>query len=150
MENQSCFDDLDFEAQGKEFTQHERFGSFVNLLCDPDLFLETPIPSDVLKLDPEDIPIFDPPKIIKNDKEPVEEPVKPAVIQPKSEPEKLSFEERKKKVEKYLEKRRKRPWHKKFDYNGRRRVAKQRLRIKGRFISKEQAQSLGLDKSQTF
>ncbi|CAG9316620.1 unnamed protein product [Blepharisma stoltei] len=157
MEYQSYFDDWEFENQCKGFTQHEQFGSFVNLLCDMDQYLESSIPSDILKLDPEDIPICDPVKIVQTDTKPSENDTKSSetavkldITQIPPKAERLSLQQRKEKVEKFLAKRRKRPWHKKFDYSGRRRVAEKRLRIKGRFISKEQAKVLGLDKIQPF
>eukprot|EP01017_Pseudomicrothorax_dubius_P049939 TRINITY_DN9365_c0_g1_i2.p1 TRINITY_DN9365_c0_g1~~TRINITY_DN9365_c0_g1_i2.p1 ORF type:complete len:308 (+),score=73.62 TRINITY_DN9365_c0_g1_i2:64-987(+) len=51
----------------------------------------------------------------------------------------LTVEERKIKVEKYLQKRKHRSWNKKISYDCRKRVAESRLRIKGRFVTKEQA-----------
>ena len=49
------------------------------------------------------------------------------------------------KVERYLEKRRKKTWDKKICYNCRQKVAEERLRIKGKFIKKRRAmQILGL------
>lgn len=54
----------------------------------------------------------------------------------------ISTEERRKKIERYLEKRRKRTWGKKICYDCRKRVADHRLRVKGRFVTKEQAVTL--------
>lgn len=54
----------------------------------------------------------------------------------------ISAEERRKKIERYLEKRRKRTWGKKIVYDCRKRVADHRLRVKGRFVTKQQAVSL--------
>lgn len=51
----------------------------------------------------------------------------------------LTVTERRAKVEKYLEKRKKRTWCRKINYDCRRRVADNRLRIKGRFVTREQA-----------
>lgn len=51
----------------------------------------------------------------------------------------LTVEERRIKIEKYLQKRKKRTWSKKISYDCRKRVADSRLRIKGRFVTKEQA-----------
>ena len=51
----------------------------------------------------------------------------------------LTIEERKIKIEKYLQKRKKRTWNKKISYDCRKKVADSRLRIKGRFVTKEQA-----------
>lgn len=55
---------------------------------------------------------------------------------------KVKYTERQLKIQKYLEKKRKRTWHKKISYSCRKKVADQRLRVKGRFISKKQADSL--------
>eukprot|EP01017_Pseudomicrothorax_dubius_P043150 TRINITY_DN7134_c0_g5_i1.p1 TRINITY_DN7134_c0_g5~~TRINITY_DN7134_c0_g5_i1.p1 ORF type:complete len:386 (-),score=85.47 TRINITY_DN7134_c0_g5_i1:161-1318(-) len=54
----------------------------------------------------------------------------------------LSLEERRAKVEKYLLKRKQRTWNKKISYDCRKRVADSRLRIKGRFVTREQAISM--------
>lgn len=51
----------------------------------------------------------------------------------------LTVEERRIKVEKYFEKRKKRTWSKKINYDCRKRVADSRLRFKGRFVTKSQA-----------
>ena len=51
----------------------------------------------------------------------------------------LTVEERREKIEKYLQKRKKRTWNKKISYDCRKKVADSRLRIKGRFVTKEQA-----------
>ena len=51
----------------------------------------------------------------------------------------LTISERKNKVQKYLEKRKRRIWKKKVSYDCRKKVADKRLRIKGRFVTKEQA-----------
>lgn len=50
----------------------------------------------------------------------------------------LSVEERKAKVEKYLEKRKQKSWDKKTNYQSRKKVANNRLRVKGRFVTKDQ------------
>mmetsp|Transcript_31773 Transcript_31773/g.31486 ORF Transcript_31773/g.31486 Transcript_31773/m.31486 type:complete len:213 (+) Transcript_31773:21-659(+) len=58
----------------------------------------------------------------------------------------LTLEERKLKIEKYLEKRKKRTFSKRIAYACRKRVADSRIRIKGRFVTKEQAIAiLGID-----
>jgi len=54
----------------------------------------------------------------------------------------LSLSERKKKIDRYLEKRQKRIWEKKIAYDCRKKVADKRLRIKGRFVTREQALNL--------
>jgi len=52
---------------------------------------------------------------------------------------KLTIEERQRKIERYRAKRSLRVWEKRINYNCRKQVADKRLRIKGRFISKEEA-----------
>lgn len=47
----------------------------------------------------------------------------------------LTIQERLRKIERYLEKKKKRTWVKKIHYNCRKRVADKRLRIKGRFVT---------------
>jgi hypothetical protein len=54
----------------------------------------------------------------------------------------ITLQERQQKIKKYLEKRRKRRFSKRIHYDCRKRVADQRIRIKGRFITKEQAYAL--------
>ena len=54
----------------------------------------------------------------------------------------ITLQERQQKIKKYLEKRRKRRFNKRIHYDCRKRVADQRIRIKGRFITKEQAYAL--------
>jgi len=51
----------------------------------------------------------------------------------------LTLAERRIKIEKYLQKRKKRTWSRKINYDCRKRVADGRLRIKGRFVTREQA-----------
>jgi hypothetical protein len=51
----------------------------------------------------------------------------------------ISWLERKLKVDKYIQKKRKRVWKKKINYDCRKRVADNRLRVKGRFATKKQA-----------
>lgn len=60
----------------------------------------------------------------------------------------LTAEERAQKILKYLEKKKMRRWSKKVSYDCRKRVADNRLRIKGRFVTKEQAIAiLGIEHS---
>ncbi len=54
----------------------------------------------------------------------------------------LTFEERQRKIDRYRTKRNTRVWTKKISYTCRKRVADQRLRIKGRFVSKTDAKLL--------
>ena len=51
----------------------------------------------------------------------------------------LSFEKRRLKLLKYMEKKKKRVWKKKVNYDCRKKVADGRLRIKGKFVTFEQA-----------
>ena len=51
----------------------------------------------------------------------------------------LSPLQRQAKINKYLEKKKTRTWHKKIHYTCRKKVADQRIRIKGRFVTKQQA-----------
>ena len=76
-------------------------------------------------------------------------PVNPPVeIKPHAEslPEKkigtLTVTERREKILKYLEKRKRRIWKKKISYDCRKKVADKRLRIKGRFVTREQAYAI--------
>jgi hypothetical protein len=54
----------------------------------------------------------------------------------------LSVEERHAKVSRYLERRKRRCFSKKVSYDCRKKVADNRVRVKGRFISKQHAESL--------
>jgi hypothetical protein len=54
----------------------------------------------------------------------------------------ITLEERQKKVYRYIEKKRRRHYAKKVGYECRKRVADNRIRVKGRFISKEEAAKL--------
>lgn len=52
---------------------------------------------------------------------------------------KLTIEERQRKIERYRAKKNLRVWEKRINYNCRKQVADKRLRVKGRFVSKEEA-----------
>lgn len=54
----------------------------------------------------------------------------------------ITLEERRAKVQKFLEKRKKRNFKKKISYMCRKNVADKRVRIKGRFVSKVQAEAI--------
>lgn len=61
----------------------------------------------------------------------------------------ISVEERRIKVQKFLEKRKKRNFCKKISYMCRKKVADQRVRVKGRFVSKVQASALLSEKPES-
>jgi hypothetical protein len=54
----------------------------------------------------------------------------------------LTVEERREKVQKFLEKRKRRVFKKRISYQCRKRVADSRVRVKGRFVTKEQAKMM--------
>ena len=57
----------------------------------------------------------------------------------------LSFDKRRLKLVKYMEKKKRRVWRKKVNYDCRKKVADGRLRIKGKFVTYEQArEQLGM------
>ena len=58
----------------------------------------------------------------------------------------LTVEERQVKIQRYLDKRQRRNFHKKVVYLCRKRVADTRLRVKGRFVAKQLAESLHEEK----
>lgn len=51
----------------------------------------------------------------------------------------LTYAERREKINRYLEKRRRRSFTKKVAYDCRKKVADQRIRVKGRFVTRKQA-----------
>mmetsp|Transcript_8322 Transcript_8322/g.12280 ORF Transcript_8322/g.12280 Transcript_8322/m.12280 type:complete len:122 (+) Transcript_8322:22-387(+) len=54
----------------------------------------------------------------------------------------ISREERRQKINRYLQKRQRRNFRKKISYECRKTVADKRVRVKGRFVSKSQAEAL--------
>ena len=63
----------------------------------------------------------------------------------------LIFEKRRIKLLRYLDKKKRRVWRKKVSYDCRKKVADGRLRIKGKFVTIEQArEQLGLSKDSFF
>lgn len=71
---------------------------------------------------------------------------KPIYQYPNSKIGTITVEERKLKVQKFLEKRKRRNFKKKISYMCRKKVADQRVRVKGRFVSKTQADAIQSDK----
>lgn len=70
----------------------------------------------------------------------------PLIVSPAKQVGTLSAEERKRKIDRFLEKRKRRTWAKKISYDCRKRVADNRLRVKGRFVTRLQAMSsLGVE-----
>lgn len=67
---------------------------------------------------------------------------KPTFVYSKNKIGTLTQEERRLKVKKFLEKRKRRNFKKKIFYMCRKKVADQRIRVKGRFVSKVQASTL--------
>jgi CCT motif len=57
----------------------------------------------------------------------------------------LSVQERTKKIQKYLEKKKKRTWKKRIHYDCRKKVADSRLRIKGRFVTRNKVMPCIID-----
>jgi hypothetical protein len=57
----------------------------------------------------------------------------------------ISIEERREKIRRYIEKKRRRNYAKKVGYACRKRVADSRMRVKGRFISKDEAARIRTD-----
>ncbi len=94
---------------------------------------------DEFRLDgAEATPAWKPPVVIPQPE------LKPTSVE--SQPEKkigtLTVSERREKIQKYLEKRKRRIWKKKISYDCRKKVADKRLRIKGRFVTREQAYAI--------
>jgi hypothetical protein len=69
-------------------------------------------------------------------------PSKPTFVYSRAKIGTLSQEERRQKVQKFLEKRKRRNFKKKISYMCRKKVADQRIRVKGRFVSKVQASAI--------
>ncbi len=78
--------------------------------------------------------------------EPPKRPEPPVSVHVPPQPERmigtLTVSQRKDKIQKYLEKRKRRIWKKKICYDCRKKVADKRLRVKGRFVTREQAYAL--------
>mmetsp|Transcript_16507 Transcript_16507/g.16443 ORF Transcript_16507/g.16443 Transcript_16507/m.16443 type:complete len:133 (-) Transcript_16507:159-557(-) len=55
-----CFDDLDMDTEGRFCDSPMGSPSFPDLLCETDPLFGLNLPSDTLKLDMEDVPIFEP------------------------------------------------------------------------------------------
>lgn len=107
----------------------------------------------LLKKEDDGNPIFFfPPDYLYNQQEHAEweeeKPVRPPVMKPRApylhvKPVgTLSVEERRRKIDRYLEKRSRRNYHKKVWYACRKRVADARIRVKGRFVPKCLAETL--------
>mmetsp|Transcript_22050 Transcript_22050/g.21747 ORF Transcript_22050/g.21747 Transcript_22050/m.21747 type:complete len:189 (+) Transcript_22050:16-582(+) len=157
-ENKS-FDELDMDTEGRFCDSPMGSPSFIDVLYETDpLFVL--VPSDTLKLDIEDLPIIEPDSVQSDkastavsegtseyyDKQPSKSLSQENLYQDKEIPDftikrigSLTLEERHLKVQRYLDKRQRRTWNKRINYDCRKRVADKRIRVKGRFVTKEQA-----------
>jgi len=127
----TAFDQLALEAEEIPLPEISSSTSITTMVSQADLLTE-------LYLDTTNRPIT------KKKKFPVKPkvhlvPISQQSINPNSMVGTITLEERRKKISKYLEKRKRRTFCKRISYECRKRVADKRLRVKGRFVTKEQA-----------
>lgn len=93
----------------------------------------------------EDCDLESPPLELRPRRPNRQRPPKPAPRTPEPQPAArevigtLTSEQRQVRIQRFLEKRKRRVWTKKISYDCRKRVADSRLRVKGRFVKKTQA-----------
>jgi len=141
--------DIEIESQLENYLQsgkRERSDSFIDLLTDSS----TPtlqevdyshLPLDEIAISEPDLTFADPRDTPRNPASP-QSRAKPQLKQQPLKIGTLTYEERRNKIRNFLEKRNRRKFVKRISYDCRKRVADKRIRIKGRFVTKEQALAL--------
>jgi len=144
--------DMNWE-QGKAYEHPLFLPEFAFTVPEPPFFFTSEGEFQLLKKEEEVNPVFFfQPEYLYNlqghQEQTEEKPVRPAALKPRvpyahAKPVgTLSVEERRRKIDRYLEKRSRRSYCKKVWYACRKRVADARIRVKGRFVPKSLAESL--------